>query len=127
MKLTLSAILIAAALALAACGGDDEGEATTTTTVSEGATGATGASGASGEEGSEGAPCAEAESPPNITKVTAYGADCEAVEDAMGELGSVSTKFELGDFDCERTAGSELSGSWRCHGEAGYFTFQFAD
>lgn len=126
MKLTLSAILIALALALAACGDDseDEGETTSTTTVSEGATGA---SGASGEHGSEGAPCADAESPPNITAVTAYGADCETVEDAMAELGSVSANFELGDFDCKRTAGSELSGTWRCEGEAGHFTFQFAD
>ena len=45
----------------------------------------------------------------------------------MAEIRSVSTEFRIGDFECARTSGSELSGTWECRGEASYFTFQFAD
>ena len=126
MKLTLTATLVAAVLVLAACGddNDDESEGTagsTETTTSEGATGATGTDGATAE------PCPGADSPPNITNVNSYGIDCAAVEDAMAGIGSVSAKFKLGDFSCAIESGEELSGVWRCSGEAGYFTFAFGD
>jgi hypothetical protein len=125
MKKPLTVLLALAVLALAACGDDDDeptSTATTTTTTTEaGATGATGNGDAEGEE------CTDAGSPPNITAVTSYGVDCAAVEDAMKRIGSVKTSFQLGDFRCERESGGELSGVWRCNGEAGYFTFAFGD
>jgi hypothetical protein len=124
MKLPLTAVLAAAVLALAACGDDDESASTTSSTES---TADAGATGATGGDGSQGEPCPGADSPPNITDVTSYGADCAAVEDAMAKIGSISTSFELGDFSCERESGSELAGTWRCDGEAAYFTFDFAD
>jgi hypothetical protein len=122
-----------AALALAACGDDDE-EGDGTTTATETTTTEAGA-GASGEEGSGSTGpsdfqprlCPGAELPPNITKVISYGATCDAVEDAMAQLGPVSKRFDLGDYSCERTSGSALAGTWTCKGEATYFIFEFAD
>ncbi len=113
-------------VSLAACGDDDE-DTTTTETVTSGATGDGGDGGATGTGDFQPEKCPGADSPPNITNVTAYGADCAAVEDAMAKIGAVATSFRLGDFDCERSKGSELAGTWTCSGEATYFTFQFAD
>src|SRR5688500_1665067 len=123
MKISLSALLVVALLALAACGDDNDEDETRATeaTTTEGATGTTGEGGAQAE------PCPGADSPPNITELTSYGLDCAAVEEAMADIGSVSTEFDLGDFSCSRESGSELSGTWRCDGEAGYFTFLFGD
>ena len=45
----------------------------------------------------------------------------------MAKIGSISTEFKLGDFDCTRESGSEFAGIWRCDGAGGYFTFDFAD
>ena len=126
MKLPLTALLAAAVLALAACGDDDDESASTTSSTTE-TTADEGATGATGTDGSQGEPCPGADSPPNITDVTSYGADCAAVEDAMAKIGSIATSFELGDFSCERESGNELAGTWRCDGEASYFTFEFAD
>ena len=72
-------------------------------------------------------PCPKAESPPNIVNVVSYGASCEAVEDAMSQIKSVSRQFRIGDFECTRTSGTRLSGAWECKGEAAYFTFDFGD
>lgn len=127
MKLSLSALLVAALLALAACGDDNDDESAGTTggtpTTEEGVTGATGEDGETGD----GEPCPDADSPPNITAVTSYGADCAAVEDAMADIGPITESFQLGDFACEQTSGSELAGTWECRGEATYFTFEFGD
>jgi hypothetical protein len=127
MRRSLLAILALAVLFFAACGDDDDettsSSTSTTTTSTEGA-GATGATGSGDAEPEE---CADAASPPNITQVTSYGVDCAAVEDAMKQIGPVSAGFKLGDFDCKRESGSALSGTWRCNGEAGYFTFAFGD
>ena len=123
MRIASVLALVLCCAVLAACGDDDgEGETaagSTETTTSTGATGATG--------DFQGEPCPGADSPPNITNVTAFGASCAAVEDAMAQIGAVGTKFKLGDFSCERTKGSELAGTWTCSGEATYFTFEFAD
>jgi hypothetical protein len=116
--------LLCAGSVLAACGDDDE-TTTTTETVTSGATGGDG--GATGAGDFQPERCPGADSPPNITNVTAYGANCAAVEDAMAKIGAVATRFKLGDFDCERTEGSELAGTWTCRGEATYFTFDFGD
>jgi hypothetical protein len=112
-------ILIAAlaALALAACGGDDEGASTSPSTSTT-------------SDSTGGLPkqrCRAAESPPNIVNVISHGADCGAVEAAMAELTQVRTKFRIGDFECARTSGGRLSGTWECRGEASYFTFEFGD
>ena len=124
-----------ALLGLAACGGDDDetstpAPATSTPTVDSGPTGSTGPVDTSTTTDSTGLPeerCKDAESPPNIVNVVSYGADCGAVEDAMSEIRSVSENFRIGDFECTRISGSELSGTWECRGEATYFTFEFAD
>jgi hypothetical protein len=71
--------------------------------------------------------CRGAESPPNIVDVVSHGADCGAVEDAMAELRSVSTRFRIGDFECARVSGTSLGGTWECRGEASYFSFEFGD
>jgi hypothetical protein len=131
MKLAPALALIAliASVGLAACGDDDE-ETTTaadTTTTETTEVGATGEEGATGESDFQPKACPGAASPPNITEVTSYGADCAAVEEAMAEIGAVKTRFSLGDFSCERTSGHELAGTWTCRGEATYFTFKFAD
>jgi hypothetical protein len=107
--LAISAILLA--VGLGACGGDDETTATTSTD----------------ETGLPEQPCPKAESPPNIVNVVSYGASCEAVEDAMSQLQSVSKRFRIGDFECTRSSGTKLSGTWECKGEASYFTFDFGD
>jgi hypothetical protein len=115
---------LVAALALAgvsACGDDDDdapaaGTETTTTTTET-----------VGETDFQPVPCPDADSPPNIVNVTSYGADCGAVEDAMDELRSVGREFRLGDFECARTSGTRLGGTWECRGEAAYFTFEFGD
>ena len=111
MRLPALAGLALCCLALAACGEDDEGTTTPDSTAADAPAEA----------------CPGADSPPNITNVTAYGTSCEAVEDAMAEIGSVSEEFVLGDFDCGRIKGNELAGTWECRGEANYFTFEFAD
>lgn len=126
MKLLIATFLAAAALTSAACGGD-EGDTTSTTTATTTATVDTGATGATGEGDAKPEPCPDAGAEPNLGPVTSYGVDCAAVEDAMKEIGAVSAEFRLGDFDCERESGTELSGLWRCNGEAGYFTFAFGD
>jgi hypothetical protein len=114
--------MIALALALAACGDDDEGDgAGTVTTTTEDVTTVTDDTGLPEER------CPEAESPPNITNVISYGADCGAVADAMAQIQSVSRQFRIGDFECTRVEGTRLSGVWECRGEASYFTFTFAD
>ena len=115
MRPAIAAACTGLLIALLAGCGDDE---TTTVTVTEVAGDQTGLP----EER-----CREAESPPNIVDVISYGADCGAVADAMAEIGSVSTEFRIGDFQCSRVSGSELSGTWECRGEASYFTFQFGD
>ena len=138
MKLIASTAALLIALAALGCGEDDEPESTSTTAPA--ATTADGPTGAGGIETpttsttttteNTGLPeerCDGAESPPNITEVLSYGADCGAVEDAMAEIQSVSTNFRIGDFECSRISGSELSGTWECRGEATYFTFEFAD
>jgi hypothetical protein len=109
-----TAALVAAALA--ACG-DDE-----TTGTAETSPTTTNTDIAVGTER-----CAEAESPPNITNVVSHGTDCGAVADAMAEIRAVSREFRIGDFQCARVAGTRLSGTWECRGEANYFTFEFAD
>jgi predicted small lipoprotein YifL len=126
VKPLLSALLAAAVLSLAACG-DDEDEASTTTSQPTATTAGAGATGATGDGVAKGEPCTGAGSPPNITQVTSHGIDCAAVEDAMADIGSVSAKFKLGDFTCALESGEEVSGLWRCDGEAGYFTFAFGD
>ena len=126
MRIAPSLALVLCCAVLAACGDDDgEGETAAGSTDPTTSTAAAGATGATGDF--QGEPCPAADSPPNITNVTAFGASCEAVEDAMAQIGSVATKFKLGDFSCERTKGSELAGTWTCSGEATYFTFEFAD
>jgi hypothetical protein len=116
----LTGVLLTAltAAALAACG-DDETSTTTPATSTEVSSTATTTA---GEER-----CTDAESPPNIVNVISHGADCGAVADAMGEIGSVSREFRIGDFQCTRVEGSRLSGTWECRGEANYFTFAFGD
>ena len=130
MKRALALVFALASIALAACG-DDDGSTTTVTetiTVISGATGDVGPiTTTTGDTDFPAEPCPDADSPPNITEVTSYGTDCEAVEDAMAQIGPVSEEFKLGDFDCARTEGSELAGTWECKGEASYFTFKFAD
>ena len=129
MKRALALVFALASIALAACG-DDDGSTTTVTetiTVISGATGDVGPITTTGETDFPAEPCPDADSPPNITEVTSYGTDCEAVADAMAQIGPVSEEFKLGDFDCARTEGSELAGTWECKGEASYFTFKFAD
>ena len=122
---TLAAAAIAAALALGAlsgCGDDEDDEGggeTAPTTVTESQTGA--------DTDFQPQACPGADSPPNIVEVTSYGADCAAVEDAMAELRSVGREFRLGDFECARTSGTRLGGTWECRGEASYFTFVFGD
>jgi hypothetical protein len=119
----LATAAVAAALVLGAlvgCGDDEDDEGggeTTTTTVTQ-----TGA-----DTDFQPQPCPGADSPPNIVDVTSYGADCAAVEDAMAELRSVGREFRIGDFDCARTSGTRLGGTWECRGEASYFTFVFGD
>jgi hypothetical protein len=116
VKATIAIAALVLALGLAACGGDDETTATTTTTSTS-----------TDETGLPEQPCPKAESPPNIVNVVSYGASCEAVEDAMSQLQSVSKQFRIGDFECTRTSGTRLSGTWECKGEASYFTFEFGD
>lgn len=127
------ALLASLALALGACGDDEtttvtETETVTTTTTAEAET----TDETTTEETTTDAdfpevPCPGAESPPNITAVISRGIDCAAVEDAIAELQSVSRKFRIGDFFCERVSGGRLGGSWECLGEAGFFTFEFGD
>jgi hypothetical protein len=111
MRLPVLAVLTVCCLALAACGDDEDATTTADPTPAD----------APAER------CPDADSPPNITNVTAYGTSCEAVEDAMARIGAVSEEFVLGDFDCGRIKGDELAGTWECRGEANYFTFEFAD
>ena len=116
----VAALALLAMLALAGCGDDEDTTSTATTTVTETAT----------DPYRTGFPeerCRGAESPPNIVEVISYGADCGAVEDAMAELESVSKSFRIGDFECSRTSGGRLGGTWECLGEASYFTFEFGD
>src|SRR4051794_20393313 len=123
-----TAFLIAAlaAFAIAACGQKQgTGGKSTTTTATTSTTESTSAP--TDETGLPKERCPGAESPPNIVDVISYGAPCSAVEDAMAQLKSVSTSFRIGDFECSRTSGSELSGTWECLGEASYFTFAFGD
>ena len=139
MKLITSAAALLIALGAFGCGDEDEPESRSTTapaatTANEGATGSTGietpTTSTTSTIENTGLPeerCDAAESPPNITEVLSYGADCGAVEDAMAEIQSVSESFRIGDFECTRISGGELSGTWECRGEATYFTFQFAD
>jgi hypothetical protein len=127
MRPAVATIALVAAGALAGCG-DDEGTTTTSTTTTSTTT-ATITETAADPHGT-GLPeerCREAESPPNIVDVISYGADCGAVEDAMSELRSVSKSFRIGDFECSRTSGTRLGGTWECLGEASYFTFEFGD
>jgi hypothetical protein len=134
--LTTLFCIAAAALALAACG-DDETTTTVTSTETVSAPASTTAStvpeattSSTTDEHDTGLPeerCRGAESPPNIVEVISYGADCGAVEEAMAEIQSVSRSFRIGDFQCTRTGGSALSGTWECRGEASYFTFEFGD
>jgi hypothetical protein len=117
VRTTIAIALAAlAAGALVACG-DDE----TSTTTSQSTSTSTDQTGLPEQS------CPKAESPPNIVNVVSYGASCEAVEDAMSELKSVSTEFRIGDFECSRTSGTRLGGTWECKGEASYFTFEFGD
>jgi hypothetical protein len=105
------------ALGLGACGDDDETTGSTVTTTST----------STDETGLPEQACPKAESPPNIVNVVSYGASCEAVEDTMSQLQSVSRQFRIGDFECTRSSGTSLSGTWECKGEASYFTFDFGD
>jgi hypothetical protein len=116
VKATIAIAALVVALGLAACGGDDETTATTTTTSTS-----------TDKTGLPEQACPKAESPPNIVNVVSFGASCEAVEDAMSQLQSVSKQFRIGDFECTRTSGTRLSGTWECKGEASYFTFEFGD
>lgn len=131
MKVASTVALIAALAmtGLAACGSDDEDTSTTSSSpaADTAATGASGEDGASGESGAAGAPCPAADSPPTITDVTSYGANCAAIDDAIAKIGSVSEEFTLGEFKCARTDGSDVGGTWRCDGEGDYFTFEFSD
>jgi hypothetical protein len=111
----LAVALLVLAVGIGGCGGDDETSSTTTTSTS------------TDETGLPEQPCPKAESPPNIINVVSYGAACEAVEDAMSQLQSVSKQFRIGDFECTRSSGTRLSGTWECKGEASYFTFEFGD
>jgi hypothetical protein len=117
VKPTIAIALAIVAVGIGACGGDDETSATTTTSSST----------STDETGLPEQPCPKAESPPNIVNVVSYGASCEGVEDAMSQLQSVSRQFRIGDFECTRTSGTKLSGTWECKGEASYFTFDFGD
>lgn len=117
MKATIAISVVALAVGLGACGGDDETSATTSSSTST----------STDETGLPEQPCPKAESPPNIVNVVSYGASCEAVEDAMSQIKSVSRQFRIGDFECTRTSGTRLSGTWECKGEASYFTFEFGD
>jgi hypothetical protein len=119
VKATIAISLVVLALGASACGGDDETPATATTSTSS--------STSTDETGLPEEPCPKAESPPNIVNVVSYGASCEAVEDAMSQLQSVSRQFRIGDFECMRSSGTSLSGTWECKGEASYFTFEFGD
>jgi len=131
MKRAAALALALTSIALVACG-DDENTTTVTETITviSGATGDVGPTGptpTTGDTDFPAEPCPDADSPPNITEVTSYGTDCAAVEDAIAKIGPVTEEFRLGDFDCARTEGSELAGTWECKGEASYFTFKFAD
>ncbi len=148
MRRSFSVLVVAlAALAIAACGADEEttGTAgtdpattstdattsteTTTTSTSESTTTTTEptTTTTTDENGLPLERCKDAESPPNIVNVISHGADCGAVAAAMDEIKSVSSEFRIGDFLCARVSGSELSGVWECRGEASFFTFDFGD
>jgi hypothetical protein len=114
----LAIVLALLAVGAGACGGDDETTASSSTTTTSTST---------DETGLPEQDCPHAESPPNIVNVVSYGASCEAVEDAMSQLQSVSRQFRIGDFECTRSSGTSLSGTWECKGEASYFTFDFGD
>jgi hypothetical protein len=122
--LTLAAVAVGA---LAACGDEDQTSAAggepTITTTEESTVSTTTITGT----GLPKERCEGAESPPNIVDVISHGADCGAVEAAMADLESVSKEFRIGDFQCARTSGGPLGGSWECRGEASYFTFEFGD
>jgi hypothetical protein len=115
LRTAVAIALAALVLGAGACGGDDETTSATTTSTS------------TDETGLPQQHCPQAESPPNIVNVISYGASCEAVEDAMSQLQSVSRQFRIGDFECTRSSGTKLSGTWECKGEASYFTFDFGD
>ena len=117
MKATIAISVVVLAVGLGACGGDDETTATTSSSTTT----------STDETGLPEQACPKAESPPNIVNVVSYGASCEAVEDAMSQLQSVSKQFRIGDFECTRSSGTRLSGTWECKGEASYFTFEFGD
>lgn len=134
------ALALAAALALVAVSacGDDESTTVTTTVTETAADTTTDTDGDTTTDTPppdlttestdfEPRPCPGADSPPNITNVTSYGADCEAVEAAMAKLRTVSKMFRLGDFECFRLSGNRLGGIWECRGEASFFTFEFGD
>lgn len=74
-------------------------------------------------------PCPGADSPPNITQVTAFNElSCDEVEAAMDEIGAISESFEIGQFGCGRISGGEFGGTWECADFDGrYFRFDFAD
>jgi hypothetical protein len=122
---TIIIALAILALAVGACGDDDETGASATD--STGTSTDTGTTTSTDETGLPQQRCQQAESPPNIVNVVSYGASCEGVEDAMSQLQSVSRQFRIGDFECTRTSGTRLSGTWECKGEAAYFTFDFGD
>ena len=132
-NLRYSLALAFAAAVVTACGGDGETTTVTevvTTTQATTETTTTTVTEAAGGEGTDAAStdCPSSTGiPPNVTGVMVTGLSCDEAQTVIDAFGPISKSFSAADFECARTSGGRLGGSWACTSGERSFSFAFGD